>query len=147
MMTFVLLAGNSVPALMPHAHAMALEPTRQFDVREHVSVRIFALRNSFQWNTSHGMRDALSLGFRDVEQVAAVDMRSWSGKGLLNAGIITKHAYLTMQNGKKFYHEVESGGAIGVTLSHLDACSEDTPTLVLEADARLSTHARARTQD
>ena len=106
-------------------------------VFQQVAVRIISLPEQRE-GAENVRAQAKAIGFSDVDVTAAVDLRNQTSHELLLAGVIAPGAYVSMSTGRKRYHEVGGAGAVGCMLSHLDACSAERPTLVLEADAQFS---------
>lgn len=69
--------------------------------------------------------------FRDARHFDAVDLRGVSASQLLQEKKITTNAYETIQNGRKYHHEIDTGGAVGLHRSFYEVLRQNTNADIL----------------
>ena len=73
--------------------------------------------------------------FKNAKFFQAVDFRSKSPRYLLNENLITWNGFENLENGRKYHHELNTSGAIGLILSFFEILKSDTgPVLICEDD-------------
>jgi hypothetical protein len=75
----------------------------------------------------------------DVGVQQGIDLRKVPPKALLETGLISHTVFHTLTHGRKWDHEVPTGGALGVAHANRLALREDVtrPLLLLEEDCRI----------